>query len=381
MNFERLSDYVQNELVEKRNVTGCDIAVIKDGNVVYRKAFGYADAEKTRPMTGNEMYFMYSATKPVTCTGAVRLIEKGLMNLDDPVSKYLPEFSSITVQNEDGSVTKAKNIMTVKHLFTMTAGFDYNLNNPAIAALREKNPDFSTREFARAMSEYPLRAEPGSRFIYSLCHDVLAAVCEVVSGMRFKDYQKENIFSPLGMTNTFFHKEECNMSRLCKLYNRKDAISTENEERPLQCAYTLSKNHDSGGAGMVSCVEDYIKFLSVLSNGGVTKDGYTLLSKEGIDLMRKNHLPIDIEKTFNRRELGYSYGLGVRTLVDKEIKGAKSNIGEYGWDGAAGTFLLIDPDAKVGLIYTQHILNMGCGDIYTVCHPKLRDLTYESLEL
>ena len=379
MNFQKLENYIQTEMVEKLNVPGCAVAVVKEGEVIYKNAFGYADAEKTRPMTGNEMYFMYSNSKPVTCTGAVKLIEKGLMKLDDPVAKYLPEFANVMVQNGDGSVTKAKNTMTIKHLFTMTAGFDYNLNNPALVALREKNPNFTTREFAKAMSEYPLRSEPGTRYIYSLCHDVLAAVCEVVSGKIFKDYQKENIFSPLGMTKTFFHKEEMDMSELCKLYYRLDPTTGQNEERALNCVYTLSPNHDSGGAGLVSCIDDYAKFVSVLSCGGTTKDGYTLLSKGSIDLMRGNHFPPEVEAVFDRRKLGYSYGLGVRTLVDKQVAGAKSCLGEYGWDGAAGSYLLIDPDAKVGIVYTQHVLNMSGCNVYTVCHPAIRDLAYEAM--
>ena len=376
MDFSRLDKFLEEHLWYY-GLHGCDVGVVYKGETVYRKGFGVSDDITGKKIDGSEMYYIFSASKPITCAGALRLVERGLLDLDAPVSDYIPEFKNIKVNTSDG-VVPAKNVMTVKNLFTMTAGFNYDLGSAQIKALREKKPDFTSYDLAVALAEFPLCFEPGTAYQYSLCHDVLAGVVEKITGMRFSEYQKKNIFEPLGMSKTFFHPEDCPYDNFATqyLYNGDRHAS---DRRDLACPYILSPKHDSGGAGMICCTDDYLKFLSAMSLGGTSKDGYKLLERETVDLMRKNHLSKELERTFTRRTIGYSYGLGVRTLVDKEAMNAKSPIGEFGWDGAACAYLLIDPENQVGIYYAQNTL--GCGPMYILGHGTIRDLTYEALGL
>lgn len=376
MDFSRLDKFLQEHLWYY-GFHGCDVGIVYKGETVYRKGFGVSDDITGKKIDGNEMYYIFSASKPITCAGALRLVEKGLLDLDAPVSDYIPEYKNIKVKTADGEVP-AKNVMTVKNLFNMTAGFNYDLGNAQIQALREKNPDFTSYDLAAALSDFPLLFEPGTAYQYSLCHDVLAGVVEKITGMRFAEYQKKNIFEPLGMNKTFFHVEDCPYDNFATQYVYNDPKKV-CDRRELACPYILSPKHDSGGAGMICCTDDYLKFVSAMSLGGTSKDGYKLLERETVDLMRKNHLPKELERTFTRRTIGYSYGLGVRTMVDKEAMNAKSPIGEFGWDGAACAYLLIDPENQVGIYYAQNTFN--CGPMYILGHGTIRDLTYEALGL
>jgi CubicO group peptidase (beta-lactamase class C family) len=142
----------------------------------------------------------------------------------------------------------------------------------------------------------------------------------------------------------------------------------------------LSDNYESGGAGLISTSNDYILFLDAMCNGGVSREGYKLLSLESINEMRTDQLHGASKKDFGLLEkFGYSYGLGVRTLVDREISGARSPLGEFGWDGAAGAYALIDVENRMAIFYAQHVL--GCGYAYGIVHPKIRDLAYEMLQI
>ncbi len=376
MDFSRLDKFLQEHLWYY-GLHGCDVGVVYKGETVYRKGFGVSDDITGKKIDGSEMYYIFSASKPITCAGALRLVERGLLDLDAPVSNYIPQYKNIKVRTANGEAP-AKNVMTIKNLFTMTAGFNYDLGSLQIKALREKKPDFTSYDLAVALAEFPLCFEPGTAYQYSLCHDVLAGVVEKITGMRFSEYQKKNIFEPLGMSKSFFHPEDCPYDNFAAqyLYNGDRKAS---DRRDLACPYILSPKHDSGGAGMICCTDDYLKFLSAMSLGGTSKEGYKLLERETVDLMRKNHLSKELERTFTRRTIGYSYGLGVRTLVDKEAMNAKSPIGEFGWDGAACAYLLIDPEKQVGVYYAQNTL--GCGPMYILGHGTIRDLTYEALGL
>ena len=376
MDFSTLDKFLDEHLWYY-GLYGCDLAVTYKGQTVYRKQLGIDDIETGKKINGDELYYIFSASKPVTCAGALRLVERGLLELDAPVSRYIPEFENVKILTPDG-VVKAKNVMTVKHLFTMTAGYDYNIYCEAVDKLRGKNPNFTSRELAAALSEFPLHFEPGTDFLYSLCHDILAGVVEAVTDMRFCEYQKKNIFEPLGMTRTCFHADGLDEKLFATQYLY-DNGEKKCRKIPLKCEYTLSPNHDSGGAGMICCTDDYMKFVCAMSLGGTSKDGYQLLKRETVDLMRKNHLPYNVERKFIRRMLGYSYGLGVRTMVDKNAQHAKSPVGEFGWDGAASAYVLIDPDNQVGVYYAQNVRD--CGYMYHIGHPALRDHIYKALEL
>ena len=175
-------------------VPGFDLMVCKDGQCVLRYMNGYSDRENKIPMKGNERYNIFSCSKPITCVAAMQLWEKGAFRLEDKLSDYMPEYAEMTVKTEQG-IKKAERPIHIHNLFEMTAGFSYVLNSPALMQLKkETNGRCPTREVARALAEEPLLFEPGERYHYSLGHDVLAALVEVLTGQKFEAYVKENIF-------------------------------------------------------------------------------------------------------------------------------------------------------------------------------------------
>ena len=214
MNFEKLEALLNT--FPELGIPGVDCAVYVNHEPVFRHMAGYSDKEAKIPMKGNETYFIYSCSKPITCAAALTLLEDGKMLLTDPVSEYIPEFSEMFLPNGE----KAKHPITIKHLFTMTAGLDYDLFAPEIQAVTEaKGENASTLDIVRAIAKRPISFEPGSRWQYSLCHDVLAGVAEVISGKQFSDFVQKKIFDPVGMTRSSYHPCAKNEKDIAALYH------------------------------------------------------------------------------------------------------------------------------------------------------------------
>ncbi len=376
--FQKLTDFLDS-VGETYGVPGCDCIITKDGECVYRHSAGVRDLATGEPVTPQDTYWLYSASKLATCTAAVQLIEQGKLSLEDPVSKFLPEFADLTVREADGTVRPAKEVLTVRHLMTMTGGLDYDRTRPALLeALKLPAEQQTTRRIVAGLAADPLLFDPGTHFKYSYCHDVLGAVIEAASGQRLALYARDHIFVPLGMKDTSYIPTPELRSRMATQYTHTDSLGTlgpwnqENEWR-------FSDRYDSGGAGVISTVDDYIKFVTALSLGGTALDGTRILTKESIALMAKPCLdPVQLADFEKRAEAmrGYSYGLGVRTLINNQ--GICSPLGEFGWDGAAGAYLLVDPANRIGLFYAQHVYS--CPIVYQQLHPRLRDVAGACLE-
>lgn len=352
MNFEKLDAYLDS--LRERSIPSCDFMLTLDGKCVYRHLSGFRDAEGRIPLDGREAYWVYSMTKPLTCACALRLIQDGALKLEDAVCEYLPEFSKYPT-------------MTIEHLMSMRAGLDYNLEPEKLAA----RTDPSTRGVVASISQRPLSFEPGTDFQYSLCHDVLAAVIEVVSGMKFSKYMAKVIFEPLGMAHSGFHLTEYQKENMCAQYEMDAAQQNARLIGNMKNDYAFSDEYESGGAGLITTVEDYMRFSAAMAQGGKG-----VISMDTIELWRGRRITGKADATwrlFNR--IGYGYGLGVRVMVDNSR--AKSPLGEFGWDGAAGAYTLIDTQNRLAIVYAQHVRN--CGFVYSDIHPTLRDMTYEAV--
>ncbi len=388
MSFEKLQSYLDS-LEKEFGVPACDCIIMHDHKTVFRHGAGFSDTARTKPVSPDDLYFIYSATKVITCTAVMQLIESGRIKLTDTLDTYLPEFAEMQVLTEmpkppmfqipeNAKLGPAKNKITIHNLLTMSSGLSYNTRSKEITELAEKtNGGATTREMVSAIAKMPLVCEPGTHWVYSLSHDVLAAVVEVVSGMKFSQYLQTHIFAPLEITDMHFAPTEQQMARLSAQYT---GSFTSKEIKPTESTntYRLTSNYESGGAGIACTVDAYGTFVDAMCNNGVGKNGSRILTKESIDLMRQNHLTDEMLEDFKRGgKVGYGYGLGVRTMIDNA--NAKSPIGEFGWDGAAGAYALIDPDNKLGIFYAQHILMFI--DVYVKIHPTIRDLTYEALGL
>ena len=374
--FFEVRNYL-DELV-KRGVPGCSTAIYLNGESVFSYCAGYADHDKTRLTSESDIYYIYSCTKPVTVTAVMQLIEQNKLKFEDPVCRYLPEFAEAYYLSEDLPV-KVGTSMTIWHLLTMSAGLDYDINGSHIRAARERyGDDATTRQIVSSFVEKPLTFKPGQQFLYSLCHDVLAAIVEVVSGKSYGEYLRENIFDPLGMNDTGFFPTEAQFSRMSDQYcmdgNQKITLMEKSQN-----VHRLAPKYESGGAGLFSTLTDYGSFAAAMSCGGQSIDGTRILKPETIDLIRTSQVSgFEKKNSFPYHMQGYEYGLGVRTLVDRG-NGQPSSIGEFGWDGAAGAFILMDPAVRVAIVYMQHVNDWPC--LFGSMHEPLRDLSYKALGL
>lgn len=378
MNFDALTAYLDSLAGE--GIPGCDLVVYRDHQPIFRHFTGYRDREAGIPMDGNELYWIFSATKVHTCTAALQLVEKNELSLNDAVGDYLPAYGLLSVV-EDGRVRAAWETLRVHHLFSMQGGLSYQLDTPSLTkAILYSGGKADTRALVDAMAEEPLLFDPGKHFNYSLCHDVLAAVIEVVSGLKFSEYLKKNLWDRLGIRETTgFSLPGALRPRLMQQYMFDETTHTSRVHPDGNInQYQLTPNYESGGAGLYSCVDDYILLSDALACGGVGKTGRRILKPETIDLMRENRQEgvcmEDYKRNLNRP--GYGYGLGVRTLMDKSC--SRGPVGEFGWDGAANAYTLIDPENHLSAFYATHV--RGCGYGYAVIHPRIRDLIYEGLE-
>ena len=368
--FRRLEEYLDN-LSKKENIPACDCIVYHNHEVVFRHMAGYSDLEKTKPVSASNKYMLWSATKVVTATAVMQLVEKGYLKLEDEIYKYLPEFEHMYV----GDIP-AKNKITVEHLLTMRGGFGYNVKIPEIQEVVQNNLMATTEEVIRGLAKAPLLFEPGTHFKYSFCHDVLARLIEVVSGMKYSVYMKKHIFEPLGMLDTTFSIDEA-LPNLTQQYIMKGEPQELTPMEPRNFL-RITPCYESGGAGMLSTVDDYGKFVEAMCNYGVSSNGVRILSVQSINQMRKNRLDKTCLKDFEIFGLcGYGYGLGVRTHIDEKVSGSLSPLGEFGWDGAAGSYVLIDVENNIGIFYAQQVRSKS--NTVTEIHPSIRNMVYEAI--
>ncbi len=385
MNFEPMKNFMDE--LTSWIIPGNAISVYMGNNEVFSYSSGFADIENKIPMSCNSLINIYSATKVATATAALQLYEKGKFLLDEPLYEYIPEFKEMFVKDADGNIRKAQKPITLRHLFTMTSGIPYNNRKHLYEdAEKVKGAPLDTLDAARCIAKDYLDFEPGEKWKYGSSHDILAAVVEIISGKKFRDYVEENIFKPLGMNNSYFTNEHIR-DKMAEQYKyviseNKSLVemqSTENTEKGTvincgkQVSGVLSNQHDNGGGGITSTVADYALFASALANGGVGKSGERILASSTIDLMRTNQLTPQQLSTFTWPQLkGYGYGLGVRTMMDKAAGGSCSNIGEFGWSGAAGATVLVDPMLGISMFYSHHMLNPQ----ETYYMPRLRNILY-----
>ncbi len=330
--------------------------------ILENKKIPYADIimyEKHEPIyrylhhaSGKECLAMFSITKLLTVTSAMRLIEEKKLALYDPVEKYIPEFADAFLLDANGNKVRPKNRMTVFNLMTMTGGLDYNLHKTSIKRAVEKSGGKAdTQTLVKSFIEEPLSFEPGTRFAYSLCHDVLAAIIEICAGMKFSSYVQKNILDPLGMTHSGFNFDDKCVHELYSFSNGE--VIPASKKNPFR----LSENYESGGAGFYGTVEDYALFADALACGGKAYNGYRILKPETLEMMRQDHTGVLCLKNPFTCIQGdeYAYGLGVRTrLKDTEWGLAK---GEFGWDGAAGSYVMLDPDKEISVFVGMNLLN------------------------
>ena len=359
-----LSEIV-DKIVSDAGVPYLEVVCHKEGKCVYKENFG-------ENKSGNIYFQMYSCSKPITVFAAMLLVDRGLVSLDDEVEKYLPEMKDCFVLDADGNKRAPKVKMQIYHLMTMTAGFDYNLSRQPVVDLVKENPNASLRDFVKVFVKSPLLFDPGERFQYGISHDILAAVIEAASGKRFSEFVSENIFKPLSMNDSFFDNREVPLVEMYTYDQDGSIVLRGNENRLI-----LTPNYECGGAGLVCSIDDYASFARMLASGGFTPDGKRLIGKEAFDLMIEEQF----EKAYDKKRFNcaqgvdYGYGLGVRVRKNATEWGLP--IGEFGWDGAAGSYIMADPVNNISVVVGMNVL--GWPSHLRGFHLDIVKAVYESI--
>ena len=386
MSADRLMriDQMVNDHISKKKIPGAVVFIARNGKVVYHKAYGYSDPEKQTAMKKDDIFRIASQTKAITSTAVMMLFEEGLFLLDEPVSKYIPEFKNPKVlgtlnwKDTTYTTTPAKSEITIRQLLTHTSGIDYaGIGSQEFKAIYAKagvpsgigNDNMVLADKIKILGSLPLKHNPGEQYTYSLSIDVLGYLVETISGMSLDQFFKTRIFQPLGMNDTYFYLPKEKHSRLVSLTQSKDGVITVFRQTAFDGVNpnypTLPGKYFSGGAGLSGSIEDYARFLQMFINKG-EYNGVRLLSRKTIELMFTNQIQPPITN---------QYGLGFGLETDKNDYQSMLSIGSYSWGGAFNTQYWGDPKEKlVALIYTNMISSPGIntGDRFKV-------LTYQAI--
>ena len=351
----RVSDYIKNEIVTGK-IPGAILLIQQHGKPVYYENFGVRDVATQLSMSADTIFRLYSMSKPITSVAAMMLVEDGKLALDDPVSKYIPAFTDMKVgtdqREEDGSTTLAleplKRPITIEDLLRQTSGLTYGFSGDSMvrklyADANLFNGDWSNNaEFAARIAKLPLSEQPGTLWDYGHSTDVLGRVIEVISGKTLYQFEKERLLDPLGMNETAFYvADPAKRPRIAEPMPNDRALGpTTTVSDPMQ-----PRKWESGGAGMVGTIGDYARFAQMLLNGG-TFEGRRYLKPETIALMTRDHIGPETkiardDHYYPGANSGFGLGFAVRTSVPLNTSWP---LGEYRWDGVAGTFFFVDPE-------------------------------------
>jgi len=362
------SIFVQH--IEQKKIPGMVALIVRNGFVVYEKAFGIADPETNQSYQTDHIFRIASQTKAITATAVMMLWEKGLFNLDDPISNYIPEFRDITILkkfNASDSTYRtipAKNQITIRHLLNHTSGIGYGIidGDERIRKIYQKagvvdlytTEDISIEQSVKRLAKLPLHHEPGERFTYSEGLDVLGYLVEIISGQSFSEFLEEHLFEPLGMSNTQFYLSE-NQNKLLVPVQTKNQkgewiVYDGHPDGYYNANYPKigAKKFYSGGAGLTSTAQDYAKFLQMYLNGGEFNE-HRILSPTTIDLIMSNQT----FELFGDGNTHYGLAFGVVTSKGFSI-GGRGSVGTFDWGGYFNTQYYADPELNIiGILMKQ----------------------------
>ena len=358
-------DATLKNFIDSGKIAGVSALVFEKGKEVYYNAFGYADREAQIPMDRNTIVRIFSMTKPVTGVALMKLYEKGAFQLDDPLSKYAPEFANMNVfkgMDAQGNMIlePAKRPITIRDLTRHTAGFAGN-DIPGLGELVRKtnasNPNNTLSEMAKKLAGLPLAFHPGDQWLYGPSVDVQAFLVERLSGQSFDQFLKENIFDPLGMNNTRYVVPPSDMKRLAAMYNRSnDGKLTRQPDAQANAFNSKEWPLKPGGAGLTSTIDDYMKFAQMLVNKG-TLGKVTVLKPATVKLMTTSHLSDTITQRMwlpSKGSVGFGIDFAVRTRPPASKDENNGIVGEFFWDGAASTLFWVDPvNELTAVLFTQ----------------------------
>ncbi|MCY3923775.1 MAG: serine hydrolase [Chloroflexi bacterium] len=391
--FARLDQHLLGRYVDAGKISGCVVLVAHRGAVVHLSALGMMDLEAGRRMEVDSIFRVYSMSKPITSVAMMQLHERGLFQLSDPVSRFIPEWRGLRVFAEgayqDYETREVDREMTMRDLLSHQSGLTYGFQGGPV------EEGYFAREVYRAgtmrgrdlqsmverLSELPLKFSPGEHWNYGLSTDVCGYLIEVISGRGFDEYLSEHVFDPLGMVDSGFHVPADQHRRLASSYEldrdgRLQASDMFGADEFLEAPTFLS-----GGGGLVSTAEDYWRFCQMMLNSGEL-DGVRVLGRKTVELMTMNHLPDGAELSAcalgtwaDRKYDGIGFGLGFAVVLDPVRTPSAGSVGEYYWEGSASTTFWIDPVEELVVVFMTQLMPSDTFDF----RGELKQVLYAGL--
>lgn len=360
--LERVTGYLQ-AAVDQGQYAGAVTLIARRGRIVQWQGLGYRDVARSAPMRRDAIFQIYSMTKPITSVAALLLMEEGRLTLEDPVSRFLPEFAHMQVlegdKEDSARLRPAARPITIRHLLTHTTGFaaGENLRGAAVERLNAAHLDDSpsVQALAATLAALPLANDPGVRFSYDgVSTQVLSRVIEVVAGMPLDEFLAKRLFTPLRMLDTGFTVPAGKRERIVDMTSSDEAGRVVKASVGVNAPGEMLKRYPSGAGGLYSTAGDYARFCQMLLNGGEL-DGAVILGRKTVELMMANHLG-QLSPPVNEFNDGEGFGLGGYVVLDPARRGQLGSVGQFGWSGAAATWFLIDPQEElVAILMMQHL--------------------------
>jgi CubicO group peptidase (beta-lactamase class C family) len=376
-----LIDTMLQQHIDDGRVPGLVAGVARHGKIVFLKSYGWQDIEARSPMQDNSIFQIRSMSKPITAMAALQLVEKGKISLSDPVSKYIPSFSEVTVFNNPNAMdlndTRAPSReITVEDLLLNTAGLSHRFS--ALYRENEVRSRADTLEqLADKVAAIPLIGDPGQQWVYSISITLLGRIIEIASGQAFDTYLDENLFGPLAMVDTGFYVKPNQLNRLARAYKLAQPGQALELLPPMAIPITQKPALMEGAAGILSTVPDYLRFLQALLNHGEL-NGQRILSAASVNAATTNHIPdklLPIGTNPNAPMLDRGWGYGLSVVVDESKSPYGANNGEFGWAGSLGTQAWADPETDMAVVI---MLQVQPSSAYAIV-SKFKAMVYQSV--
>lgn len=392
--LNRITAHLNKNYIDSGKIAGAQVIVSRHGIPSYYESFGCADRERQAPVTDDTIFRIYSMSKPITSIALMSLYERGLFQLNDPVSRAIPEWKNhrvwVSGDGDSMETRPPKQPMTFRHVLSHTGGLTYGgglfpSSHPVDKAYQEqgvrRGKGETLSDFVQKLAKVPLRYEPGEHWMYSLSTDVCGALVEILSGQPFDEYLQENIFEPLGMKDTSFWVTPEKASRLAANYQRGADKELKLIDDPQSSAYLEKPAFLSGGGGLTSTTADYYRFCEMLRQGGEL-DGERIIGSRTLDLMIRNHLKDDSDLTsmaigaFSETAYeGVGFGLGFASTLD-EVAAGSLGAGDFYWGGAASTIFWVDPVEDLVCVFMTQLMPSSTFNF----RGQLKQIIYSAIE-
>ncbi len=393
--LDRITEHLERNYIAPRKIAGSQVLVARHGHIAYFKSQGSMDLERGKAMRDDAIFRIYSMSKPITSVALMQLYEQGYFQLNDAVSRVVPEWKDqrVWVSGEGANMQTVapQRPMTFRHVLSHSGGLTYGGGLPGADATHPVDQAYqklgvnrgqgeTLHDFAMKLANVPLRYQPGERWQYSLSTDVCGYLVERISGQRFDKYLQEHIFGPLKMVDTSFVVTPGKQERFAANYTRNPDKSLGLVDDPATSTYLKEPTFYSGGGGLTSTIADYHRFCEMLRRGGEL-DGARILGPRTIEMMHMNHLPggkdltqLAIGGFSETANEGVGFGLGFATTLGEVQTGSLGN-GDYYWGGAASTIFWVDPAEDLVAIFMTQLMPSGTFNF----RGQLKSIIYSAI--